>query len=106
MALDATWFGTGVWQAQQADRLLTFFHEPLTTRSYAATCSLAGVPGAPLSDTLSLEAPLAAIALAATVPSRKDFVQAVWAQRQIPRLLIPRARPFSFVQAGTSSAAP
>lgn len=78
MALDATWFGTSAWQAQQADRLLTFFQEPLAIRSYAVTYTLAGVPGVPLSDTLSLEAPLGAAALAATVPYRRDFVQAVW----------------------------
>lgn len=78
MALDATWFGTDAWQAQQANRLLAFFSEPLATHTYATTYTLAGVPGAPLSDTLSLEAPLSAVALAATVPFRKDFVQAVW----------------------------
>lgn len=78
IALDAVWFGGSRWHAEQADRLLGFFREPLAAHSYAVSYTLSGVPGAKLSDTLSLEAPLCAAALPATVDYRREFVQAVW----------------------------
>lgn len=78
IALDSVWFGTEPWHVGQADRLLTFFHPALTADTFASTYSLAGTPGAPLGDILSLEAPLSACATAASVALRADYVQSVW----------------------------
>ncbi len=78
ISLDAVWFETSAWHRDEANRLLGFFRAPVANSALAATYTLAGVPGVKLGDTLSLTAPIAALALPATVTYRAEFVQALW----------------------------
>jgi oligosaccharide reducing-end xylanase len=76
IAMDWVWFARDTFEVAQSNRLLTFFHDAQINK-YGNQFSL---DGKQLSDDHStgLVAANAVAALAATIPGRRDFVEALW----------------------------
>lgn len=76
IAIDYEWFARDDWEVTECNRLLNFFYSKgVNTYSNQYTLEGKEIPG---DHSTGLVAMNAAACLAATIPQRKDFVQALW----------------------------
>jgi oligosaccharide reducing-end xylanase len=78
MAFDRLWMGTGGWLTDESNRVLQFFYSQGIT-GYGQTYSLDGTAEIVSLHDMPLVSANGALAVAATMPRRADFVSEVWA---------------------------